>query len=498
VELRPIDLATVRIFGIEGVSETEEDGKTTGLKRMVAVVDAGHGSGVVVDGQGIVLTAKHVVEHAEILAVKVPGDERVYAARTIYMDPDHDIAFVVLDGHPAHYLKLPEHVKPMRAGQHVSASGYPLDPNQSTPALSSGHMSRRREDGRYQLDMSVNPGNSGGPVTNDHGDLLGIVVQGADPTQGAQGMAIAEPLQLIRDAYAGGLTSAARSHEFTESDAAVAAAAYELVRSGPFGIVEDPAVHDKLAGLGPSKRPAVLALMAGHTWNMLMGLLEQRSVAKVDDLTNADDKKNAVQLLGDTIRLCRAAAGVDPTLEDRSAFVKDVLAAAAQWQHEAQVAKESTTSGLVPGAPSDRALDAPPPRRPAIGIDLLALDTGDGVAGGLAVVGDVVRVARDHLAVAVGGEGTLGTWRGSIAADAAADLGLRASAGGHVGVVGGAFYTPGYVSAEGRSMLTFRSYRAMGGVYVGPVTVGVAWQEVGRGADDTLRTFGGYLELGCF
>ena len=51
VELRPIDLATVRIFGVEGVSETEADGKT-GIKRLVAVVDAGHGSGVVVDGWG--------------------------------------------------------------------------------------------------------------------------------------------------------------------------------------------------------------------------------------------------------------------------------------------------------------------------------------------------------------------------------------------------------------------------------------------------------------
>ena len=240
----------------------------------------------------------------------MPGEDRIYAARTIYMDPDHDIAFVALDGHPAHFLTLPSHVKPLRAGQHVSASGYPLDPNQSTPALSSGHVSRRTEDGMYELDMSVNPGNSGGPVTDDRGNILGIIVQRANPKQGAQGFALAEPLRLILDAYAAGLTSAARTQDFGVSDAAVAEAAYELVRSGPFGIVADPAVQEKLAAVGPSKRPAVLALMAGHTWNMLMGLLEERGVAKVDDLKGAEDMKTATQLLGNCIALCRAAVAV--------------------------------------------------------------------------------------------------------------------------------------------------------------------------------------------
>ena len=63
-------------------------GRRRGPSDFVAVLDAGHGSGVLIDLVGHRPHGKaYVVEHAEILAVKAPGDDRVYAARTIYMDP---------------------------------------------------------------------------------------------------------------------------------------------------------------------------------------------------------------------------------------------------------------------------------------------------------------------------------------------------------------------------------------------------------------------------
>ena len=371
----------------------------------------------------------------------------------------------------------------------MSASGYPLDPNQSTPALSSGQVSRRTEDGLFQLDMSVNPGNSGGPVTDDKGEVLGIIVQGADPRYGAQGFALAEPLGPILGALAA-ITPAARSQTFDASDTAVAQAAYELVRSGPFGIVTDPAVHEKLVAIGPSKRPSVIAIMAGHTWNMLMGFLEDRAVRRVDDLTDPKDRKIATGLLGDCVRLSRAAVAMDPTLRDRSSFVKDLLAAAAEWEHP------SGASGAYASGGPDYPHKPEPYARPRVGVDFAGVWTGDSAAGVFAVMGDVVRFAGDHVGLTVGGEGTLGQWRNTLAGGAAVDLGARAAAGARIGVVGGLFYTPGFVAAEGRSMFSFRSYRAMGGVYFGDFTVGIAWQEVNRGADSTLRTLGAYLELG--
>ena len=78
-----------------------------------------------------------------------------------------------------------------------------------------------------------------------------------------------------------------------------------------------------------------------------------------------------------------------------------------------------------------------------------------------------------------------------------ADVGVRGSAGGtRGGITGGLFYAPGYVQAEGRGMPAWRSYRAVGGFYLGSWTFGLSWQETGRGADSTLRTLGAYVEAG--
>jgi S1-C subfamily serine protease len=487
VELRPIDRATVRIFAIAGVTETEAEGKKTKQKRLVAVLNAGHGSGVVVDSSGLVLTAKHVVADAELIAVKIPGDDKVYAARTVYMDPQRDVAFLVLSGHPSQFLHLPDHVRPLHAGEHVNASGYPLDANQSTPALSSGQVSRRTDEGLYQLDMSVNPGNSGGPVTDDHGDLIGIVVQGADPSKGAQGFALAEPLAAILAAQAA-VSPAARTEPFTSADDAVARAAYELVRSGPFGIVADPQVHERLMAIGPTTRAPVLAIFAGHTWNMLMEFVESRGVERVTDIQDPKDRKAAFDLLGDVVRLARAATRADPSITDRSPFVRDVLAAAATWEHPAAPATQTLTEPVM---------SAPRPFvRPRVGVDFAALWTGDSFGGTIALMGDVVRLANNHVGLTIGAEGSVGQWRNSLAADVALDVGVRAAAGTHVGPIGGFFYTPGYVVAEGRSMLSARSYRAIAGLYVNDFTVGLTWQGVNRGADSTLNTFGIYVEIG--
>jgi S1-C subfamily serine protease len=498
VQMRDVDMATVRVLAVVGVGLAEATGNRTNTKRVVAAVQAGHGSGVVVDGSGIVLTAKHVVADAEILAVKVPGDDKTYAARVIYQDPDRDFAFLAIDGHVAHPLALPRQPRVLRAGEHVSASGYPLDPNQSTPALASGHVSRRTEDGLFELAMSINPGNSGGPVTDDHGQILGIVVKGADPTKGAQGIALAEPLRGILEAYASKITPAARNQTFGDSDRAVAAAAYELVRTGPFGIAIDREVHSRLVAIGESKQPAVLAVMGGHVWNMLVSFLEERSASRPGDLKDPHDRQVADELLADAIRLCRAATAIDPSIGERSPFVKVLLTTAAQsGSGDDSVARRDGSGAGGPGSPDeDEGPRRPSGGLPRVGLDFMAGTTGDSVAGTTAVMGDVVRFAGDRLGLTLGAEGTLGTWRSRLAGAALVEVGARASIGGHVRATAAVLYTPGYVSAEGRGLASWRAYRAMAGVTVGQATYGLTMQEIGRGADDTFRTYGAYVELG--
>jgi V8-like Glu-specific endopeptidase len=493
VQMREADMATVRVLAIAGVTLAEATGGHTNTKRVVAAVEAGHGSGVVIDGSGIVLTAKHVVADAEILAVRVPGDDKAYAARVIYQDPNRDFAFLAIDGHLPHSLTMPRQPRVLKAGEHVSASGYPLDPNQSTPALASGQVSRRTEDGLFELAMSINPGNSGGPVTDDQGQLLGIVVKGADPTKGAQGIALAEPLRGILDAYTTRITPASRNQSFDDSDRAVAAAAYELVRSGPFGIAVDPEVHKRLVAIGESKQPAVLAVMGGHVWNMLVGYLEERSARRPGDIADAHDRQVAEELLGDAVRLCRAAATIDPSIAERSPFVKVLLTTAAQsGAPDDGVARQDAG----PGTPDEDVSRRPSGGLARAGMDFMAGTTGDSFAGTMAVMGDVVRFAGDHVGLTLGAEGTLGQWRSHLAGTALFEAGVRASFGGKVRATAAVLYTPGYVSAEGRGLPSLRAYRAMAGVTVGKATYGLTMQEIGRGADDTFRTYGAYVELG--
>lgn len=77
-------------------------------------------------------------------------------------------------------------------------SGYPFDASEPNPAVSTGSISRSRLDGTVELSASVNPGNSGGPVTTQDGTLIGILVAGANVEHGAQGFAMFEPLSCLR------------------------------------------------------------------------------------------------------------------------------------------------------------------------------------------------------------------------------------------------------------------------------------------------------------
>ncbi|HEU5074788.1 MAG TPA: S1C family serine protease, partial [Polyangiaceae bacterium] len=79
---------------------------------------------------------------------------------------------------------------------------YPLDATRSNPQSQAGVISGDRPDGSLQLAVALNPGNSGGPVIDESGQLLGIAIQGSDPRQGAQGIGVAVPLDQIRESLA--------------------------------------------------------------------------------------------------------------------------------------------------------------------------------------------------------------------------------------------------------------------------------------------------------
>jgi S1-C subfamily serine protease len=150
--------------------------------------DGGLGTGVVVNGDGSVITALHVVEGA--LQVQVAfADGTTAGARVVAAQPADDIAVLGVD-------RLPEVVVPAvlagppAVGETVFAVGNPLG---LTASLSAGVVSGRERaitsdrgtalDGLIQFDAAVNPGSSGGPLLNAAGQVVGIVTALANPAR---------------------------------------------------------------------------------------------------------------------------------------------------------------------------------------------------------------------------------------------------------------------------------------------------------------------------
>jgi S1-C subfamily serine protease len=151
----------------------------------------GVGSGVVVNENGDILTALHVVdEAAEIEILFADGSEAI--AEIVSAEPENDIALL-------HPNRPPDLVVPavlgntgaMRVGDEAYAVGNPLGlPGSMSAGVISGFNrsipvqgSDRRLDGLIQFDTAVNPGNSGGPLLNRQGHVVGIVTALANPSE---------------------------------------------------------------------------------------------------------------------------------------------------------------------------------------------------------------------------------------------------------------------------------------------------------------------------
>jgi MYXO-CTERM domain-containing protein len=202
-ELSPEEEATVRIYTVASVSLVE-DYWDDGTPFYLALPEAGHGTGVVLTPDGLILTAKHVVAGASALSVKLPQQSRAMMAVTVYEHPTLDIAFIKVRGNFQYYVPLPEpgEGQRLRTRDEVFTIGYPLDPSQSTPTTTEGTVSRMSDDGMLQLSTSLNPGNSGGPVFAEDSSgqpyLVGIAI--AKPTEG-EGIAWIQPIEPVAQAY---------------------------------------------------------------------------------------------------------------------------------------------------------------------------------------------------------------------------------------------------------------------------------------------------------
>ena len=140
------------------------------------------GSGFIVDGGKKVVTNRHVIDGGKEFAIRT-GLGEVIKAKVIYISQTDDIAVLELDKALPADRSIPNNAysKP-RVGRNVVVMGYPLwyILGQGSPSLTNGIVSKRtgmRDDlGTFQLTAKVNKGNSGGPVFDMSGNVVGITV----------------------------------------------------------------------------------------------------------------------------------------------------------------------------------------------------------------------------------------------------------------------------------------------------------------------------------
>jgi len=156
--------------------------------------DRGVGSGFIIESNGFILTNAHVVEGATTIYVTLT-DKREFKAKLLGMDKRTDVAVVKIEARDLPKLPLGDSSK-VRVGEWVLAIGSPFGlENTVTAGIVSA---KSRDTGDYlpfiQTDVAVNPGNSGGPLLNTAGQVIGINSQIFSRSGGYMGISFAIPI----------------------------------------------------------------------------------------------------------------------------------------------------------------------------------------------------------------------------------------------------------------------------------------------------------------
>jgi S1-C subfamily serine protease len=197
-----IILPSLVFIQTEGVNEEEEEG-------------FGVGSGVIINEAGAILTSLHVVADATAITV-IYADGTHANAQIVSAEPENDIAVLQSDGFPEVIVPaIMGSTNNLRVGDETYAVGNPLGlPGSMSAGVISGfdrslpldEEGNERLEGLIQFDAAVNPGNSGGPLLNRAGQVIGIVTALANPSgEGSfSGIGFAVPIGTA-SAAAGGV-----------------------------------------------------------------------------------------------------------------------------------------------------------------------------------------------------------------------------------------------------------------------------------------------------
>jgi serine protease Do len=186
-----------------GIPQPDQGGGNQGggSRRFETPPRQGEGSGFIVSPDGYILTNAHVVADADEVTVRMT-DRREYPAKVIGVDRRTDVAVIKIEGKQLPVVKLGDPSK-LRPGEWVLAIGSPFTFENSVTAgiVSATGRAMPGEDlvPFIQTDVAVNPGNSGGPLFNLNGEVVGINSQIYSRSGGYMGLSFAIPIDVANN-----------------------------------------------------------------------------------------------------------------------------------------------------------------------------------------------------------------------------------------------------------------------------------------------------------
>ncbi len=276
-----------------------------------AVPVEGAGSGFVIDTAGHILTNYHVVEGAQTIEVTL-GDQSRYKAKYIGADTRNDIALIQISPGSRKLTPLPlGDSRNLLVGQRVLAIGNPFgfQSTLTTGVVSSLGRTVQTSDTTYideaiQTDAAINRGNSGGPLLNSHGEVIGINSAIYAPTGTTAGIGFAIPINTARR-VANDLITQGRVRRATLG------AEGRAIWPGLADALNIPVEHGILIERVTPGGPAAQAGIRGGTRTVMAGL-QQLTVG--GDVLIAIDGKDIESQMDLNLLLNRAAPGDEITL----------------------------------------------------------------------------------------------------------------------------------------------------------------------------------------
>ncbi len=161
----------------------------------------GQGSGFMISSDGYILTNTHVVDEVDELVVKL-NDKREFRAKVIGIDKRTDVALIKINANNLPAVRIGDPNR-LRVGEWVLAIGAPFGFENSATAGIVSAKGRSLPQENYvpfiQTDVAVNPGNSGGPLFNLRGEVVGMNSQIISRSGGYMGLSFAIPIDVAMD-----------------------------------------------------------------------------------------------------------------------------------------------------------------------------------------------------------------------------------------------------------------------------------------------------------